>query len=58
MTGRVLIPSFSTAGAQIFCRKFCNRGGGGVVVVTRPLPRDRGVAENHGAPEAGQVPKV
>ena len=26
-----------------------------VVVVTRPLPRDGGVAEDHGAPEAGKL---
>ena len=29
-----------------------------VVVVTRPLPRDGGMAEDHGAPEAGQLPKA
>ena len=29
-----------------------------VVVVTRPLPRDRGMAEDHGAPEAGQLPRA
>ena len=29
-----------------------------VVVVTRPLPRDVGKAEDHGAQEAGQVPRV
>ena len=28
------------------------------VVVTRPLPRDEGMAENHGVPEAGQFPKA
>ena len=27
-----------------------------VVVVTRPLLRDRSMAEDHGAPEAGQLP--
>ena len=26
-----------------------------LVVVTRPLPRDGGMAEDHGAPEAGQL---
>ena len=26
-----------------------------VVVVTRPLPRDGGMAEYHGAPESGQL---
>ena len=29
-----------------------------VVVVTRPLPRDGGVAEDHGAPETGQIPRA
>ena len=29
-----------------------------VVVVTRPLPRDEGMAEDHGDPEAGQLPRV
>ena len=29
-----------------------------VVVVTRPLPRDRGMAEDHRAPEAGQLPRA
>ena len=29
-----------------------------VVVVTRLLPRDGGMAEDHGAPEAGKFPKV
>ena len=29
-----------------------------VVVVTRPLPRDGGMAEDHGAPEAGQLPRA
>ena len=29
-----------------------------VVVVTQPLPRDGGMAEDHGAPEAGQLPRV
>ena len=29
-----------------------------VVVVTRPLPRDGGMAKHHGAPEAGQLPKA
>ena len=29
-----------------------------VVVVTRPLPRDGGMAEDHGTPEAGQLPKT
>ena len=28
------------------------------VVVTRLLPRDGGMAEDHGAPEAGQLLKV
>ena len=28
------------------------------VVVTRPLPRDGGLAEDHGALEAGQLPKA
>ena len=27
-----------------------------VVVVTRPLPRDGGMAEDHVAPEAGKLP--
>ena len=26
------------------------------VVVIRPLPRDGGMTEDHGAPEAGQLP--
>ena len=29
-----------------------------LLLVTRPLPRDRGMAEDHGAPEAEQLPKV
>ena len=29
-----------------------------VVVVTQPLSRDGGMAEEHGAPEAGQLPKA
>ena len=28
-----------------------------VVVVTRPLPRNEGMAEGHGAPEAGESPR-
>ena len=29
-----------------------------VVVVARPLPRIGGMAEDHGSPEAGQLPRV
>ena len=29
-----------------------------LLLFTRPLPRDKGMAEDHGAPEAGQLPKV
>ena len=29
-----------------------------LLLFTRPLPRDGGMAENHGVPEAGQLPKV
>ena len=29
-----------------------------VVGVTRPLPRDEGMVEDHGAPEARQLPKA
>ena len=29
-----------------------------VVVVTLPLPRNRGMAEHHRAPEAGQLPRA
>ena len=29
-----------------------------LLLVTRPLTRDGGMAEDHGAPEAGQLPKV
>ena len=29
-----------------------------VVVVTRPLPSDGCMAEDHGAPEARQIPRV
>ena len=29
-----------------------------VVLVTRPRPRDGGIAEDHGAPEAGQLPRA
>ena len=29
-----------------------------VVVVTRPLPRDGDVTEDHGAPEAGKLPRA
>ena len=28
------------------------------VFVTRPLPRNGGMAEDHGSPEAGQLPKA
>ena len=29
-----------------------------LVVVTRPVPRGGGMVEDHGAPEAGQVPRT
>ena len=29
-----------------------------LLLVTQPLPRDGGMAEDHGAPEAGQLPSV
>ena len=29
-----------------------------LLLVTRPIPRDGGMAEYHGAPEAGQLPRV
>ena len=29
-----------------------------LLLVTRPLPRDGGMAEHHGAPEAWQLPRV
>ena len=29
-----------------------------LLLVTRPLPMDGGMAEDHGAPEAGQLPRV
>ena len=29
-----------------------------VIVATRPLPRDGGMAEGYGGPEAGQLPRV
>ena len=29
-----------------------------LLLVTRPLPRDGGMAEDHGAPEAGQLSRV
>ena len=29
-----------------------------LLLVTRPLPRDGGMAEDHGAPKAGQLPKI
>ena len=29
-----------------------------VVVVTRPLPRNEGMAEDHGSPGPGQFPKA
>ena len=29
-----------------------------VVVVTLPLPMDKGMEEDHGAPEAGQLPRA
>ena len=29
-----------------------------VVVVIRPIPRDGGMAEDHGAPEAAKLPKA
>ena len=29
-----------------------------LLLFTRPLPRDGGMAEDHGPPEAGQLPRV
>ena len=29
-----------------------------LLLITRPLPREGGMAEDHGAPEAGQLPRV
>ena len=29
-----------------------------LLLITRPFPRDGGMAEDHGAPEAGQLPRV
>ena len=29
-----------------------------LLLITRPLPRNRGMAEDHEAPEAGQLPRV
>ena len=29
-----------------------------LLLFTRPLPKDGGMAEDHGAPEAGQLPRV
>ena len=29
-----------------------------LLLVTQPLPRNRSMAEGHGAPEAGQLPRV
>ena len=29
-----------------------------IVVATRPLSRDEGMAEDHGAPKAGQLPSA
>ena len=29
-----------------------------LLLITRPLPRDGGMAEDNGAPEAGQLPRV
>ena len=29
-----------------------------LLLVTRPLPRDGGMADDHGAPEAGQLSRV
>ena len=29
-----------------------------VVFISRPLPRDGGMAENHESPEAGQLPRT
>ena len=29
-----------------------------LLLFTRPLPRDGGMAEDHGTPEAGQLPRV
>ena len=36
---------------MINCVLICQR----FVFVTRPLPKDGGIAKDHGAPEAGQV---
>ena len=29
-----------------------------LLLITRPLPRDGGMTEDHGAPEAGQLPRI
>ena len=36
----------------------CSLTVNGIVVVIRPLPRDWGMVEDHGAPEAGQLSRA
>ncbi len=42
------------------CRVLCYvaRSDGLIVVVTRPLTKDRGMEEDHGAPKAGQLSRT
>ena len=42
--------------SQTFSSKLSEILKNDVVVVTRPLPRDEDMAEDHRAPEAGQLP--
>ena len=44
-----------TGKALLFLRNLFSQN---LLLVIRPLPRDGGMAEDHGAPEAGQLPKV
>ena len=40
------------------CLAYWNKRQKMLLLITRPLPRDGGMAEDHGAPEAGQLPTV
>ena len=36
----------------------CDQNFNMLLLITQPLPRDGGMAGDHGAPEAGQLPRV
>ena len=46
----------NSGSASIFARKA--EGHVELLLITRPLPRDGGMAEDHGAPETAKLPRV